>query len=878
MAELTPMMRQYKAIKREHQDAILFFRMGDFYEMFFDDAKEAAPILDIALTARQGMPMCGVPYHAAQVYLDRLLAAGKRVAVCDQIEDPKKARGVVKRAVTRVVTPGTVIGSETLPAKANNYIAAVAHAERRFGFAHLDVTTGEFRVIELGGRRELLDELLRVAPAECLLPESVAEREGIAASLDGLLLTVWTPLEDWVFDHDSCFALLTDHFRTHSLDGFGCVGMRPGVSAAGALLGYVADTLNRPLEHVRTLAPYSTDEHMLIDPLSLRNLEVIEPMRGASKAATLLGILDRTVTPMGGRLIAQWMREPLLEPAAIRERQSGVADLVAHQTMHDGVREGLRAVRDLERLITRIGTGYASPRDLVALKASLLAVPEVGGALGRADSQILARCRDALVLLDEVTDLIERAVVAEPPALLRDGGIFRAGYHAELDELRAISSGAKEWIAKLQEGERERTGIKSLKVGYNKVFGYYVEVSHANKAKVPDDYIRKQTLVNAERYITPELKELEAKVVGAEEKIAEIEQRLFAELREQVARFTPQVQQIARAVAVVDVLAAFAASALESNYARPEIAEGDTIEITDGRHPVVEAMMVGERFVPNSVHLDGGANQLLIVTGPNMAGKSTYIRQTALLVLMAQIGSFIPAKKATIGVVDRIFTRVGASDELARGQSTFMVEMNETANILNNATDRSLVILDEIGRGTSTYDGISIAWAVAEFIATAPGKRAKTLFATHFHELTRLAELFDCVKNYNVAVREWSGEIVFLRRIVPGGTDKSYGIHVADLAGLPEEVIERAKAILRHLEEQALASGTLGVGAPGEETRQAARSGKERIGRVKHPSQLFLFGHEPHPVVEELRALNLDEMAPVDALLKLRELKDKADK
>jgi DNA mismatch repair protein MutS len=410
------------------------------------------------------------------------------------------------------------------------------------------------------------------------------------------------------------------------------------------------------------------------------------------------------------------------------------------------------------------------------------------------------------------------------------------------------------------------------------VFGYYVEVSHANKAKVPDDYIRKQTLVNAERYITPELKELEAKVVGAEEKIAEIEQRLFAELREQVARFTPQVQQIARAVAVVDVLAAFAASALESNYARPEIAEGDTIEITDGRHPVVEAMMVGERFVPNSVHLDGGANQLLIVTGPNMAGKSTYIRQTALLVLMAQIGSFIPAKKATIGVVDRIFTRVGASDELARGQSTFMVEMNETANILNNATDRSLVILDEIGRGTSTYDGISIAWAVAEFIATAPGKRAKTLFATHFHELTRLAELFDCVKNYNVAVREWSGEIVFLRRIVPGGTDKSYGIHVADLAGLPEEVIERAKAILRHLEEQALASGTLGVGAPGEETRQAARSGKERIGRVKHPSQLFLFGHEPHPVVEELRALNLDEMAPVDALLKLRELKDKADK
>ncbi len=870
MAELTPMMRQYKAIKREHQDAILFFRMGDFYEMFFDDAKEAAPILDIALTARQGMPMCGVPYHAAHVYLDRLLAAGKRVAVCDQVEDPKKARGVVKRAVTRVVTPGTVIGSDALSSKANNYIAAVAQLDGRFGFAHLDVTTGEFRVIELAARRELLDEILRVAPAECLLPAGVAEREQVAASLDGLLLTVWTPLEDWVFDQDSCFALLTDHFHTHSLDGFGCVGMRAGVCAAGALLGYVVDTLNQPLDHVRALRPYSTDEHMLIDPLSLRNLEVIEPMRGTSKTATLLGILDRTVTPMGGRLLAQWIREPLLNPAAIRERHAGVDDLVRRQAMHDGAREALRRVRDLERLITRIGTGYASPRDLAALKESLLAVPKVAGALTTAESEMLTRCRAELILLDEVTDLIERAIVPEPPALLRDGGIFRKGYNAELDELRAVSSGAKEWIAHLQQTERKRTGIKSLKVGYNKVFGYYVEVSHANREKVPDEYTRKQTLVNAERYITPELKEYEAKVVGAEERIAEIEQRLFAELREQVARFTPQVQAIAQAVAVVDALASFAASALEANYVRPDVNEGDTIEIIDGRHPVVEAVMVGERFVPNSVHLDGGANQLLIVTGPNMAGKSTYIRQTALLMLMAQIGSFIPAKTATIGVVDRIFTRVGASDELARGQSTFMVEMNETANILNNATDRSLVILDEIGRGTSTYDGISIAWAVAEFIAATPGKRAKTLFATHFHELTRLAELFDCVKNYNVAVREWNDEIVFLRRIVPGGTDKSYGIHVADLAGLPEEVVERAKAILRHLEEQALAGGTPGGEMPA--------SAKERIGTVRHPSQMFLFGHEPHPVVDELRALELDEMAPVDALITLRELKDKARK
>jgi len=869
MAELTPMMRQYKAIKREHQDAILFFRMGDFYEMFFDDAKEAAPILDITLTARQGMPMCGVPYHAAQVYLDRLLAAGKRVAVCDQIEDPKKARGVVKRAVTRVITPGTVIGSDALPSNANNYLAAAAFLDGQFGFAYLDVTTGEFRVIELAGRRELVDELLRITPAECLLSQTLAEREGLAATLDGLTRTVWTPIEDWVFDYDSCLALLTDHFHTHSLDGFGCVGMRPGISAAGALLGYATDTLSQPLEHVRALAPYSTDEHMVIDPLSLRNLEVVEPMRGASKQATLLGILDRTVTPMGGRLLAQWIRAPLLDPAAIGQRHAGVSDFVARHTALSAVRELLRRVRDLERLIARIGTGYASPRDLVALKESLLAVPEVAAALEPMESQALIEHRARLILLDEVTDLIERAVVPEPPAVLRDGGVFRRGFNAELDELMTASSGAKEWIARMQESERERTGVKSLKVGYNKVFGYYIEVSHANKDKVPDDYIRKQTLVGAERYITPALKEYEAKVVGADERATEIEQRLFAELREHVKQFTPQVQQIAHAIAVVDVLASFAATALDANYIRPEINEGDTIEILDGRHPVIEAAMVGERFVPNSVHLDSGTNQLLIITGPNMAGKSTYIRQVALLVLMAQTGSFIPAKSARIGAVDRIFTRVGASDELARGQSTFMVEMNETANILNNATDRSLVILDEIGRGTSTYDGISIAWAVAEFIAGTPGKRARTLFATHFHELTRLEGLFDCVKNYNVAVREWNDEIVFIRRIVPGGTDKSYGIHVADLAGLPEQVVERARHILRHLEEQALADDM-------PPTQDAAEA--ESIGRVKRPGQLMLFGYEPHPIIDELQQVNLDEMAPVDALLTLRAWREKLNK
>jgi len=599
---------------------------------------------------------------------------------------------------------------------------------------------------------------------------------------------------------------------------------------------------------------------VVIDPISLRNLEIVESIRGRGREGTLLDVIDRTVTPMGGRLISNWIRQPLLDSTEIIRRQNGVEDLFSHQALLQELRDLLRNVRDIERLISRIDTGYAGPREAVALKRSLEQTPRIGEVIDELKADILTENRQLMIRLDSVIDLIDSALVDEPPATLREGGIFKKGYHPELDELRDISSSGKDWIASFQEKERERTGIKSLKVGYNKVFGYYLEISHVNRQAVPEEYIRKQTLVNSERYITPEMKEYEAKVLGAEEKIVELEQQLFSQLRSAIARDTEKVQAIARAVAVIDVLAALAAAALENDYCRPKINETDVIEIEEGRHPVIESLMVDEKFIPNSVHLDRDQNQLIIITGPNMAGKSTYIRQVALLVLMAQIGSFIPAKSAAIGIVDKIFTRVGASDELVRGQSTFMVEMNESANILNNATGRSLIILDEIGRGTSTYDGISIAWAVAEYLVNNQDKRARTLFATHYHELTQLEGLYGQIKNYNVAVREWNDEVIFLRKIVPGGTDKSYGIHVADMAGLPREVVERAKTILNTLEKQ---------------TIKGENITRDKIPRrAKRPNQMLLFDDAPHPAIEQLKEINLDQLTPIDALNKLKQLKD----
>ena len=862
MPKLTPLMNQYKSIKKDHQDCIVFFRLGDFYEMFFDDAREASKILDIALTARQGVPMCGVPYHAAESYLSKLIAAGKKVAICDQVEDPKLARGIVKRRVTRIITPGTSIAASDVGVKKSNYIACLCLAADTYGYAFMDVSTGEFKAIELATRLELLDELQRTAPSECLIPDSLDENSEIARRVEGLLPTVFTRCEDWMFDYDSCYSVLTDHFRTHSLDGFGCERMTAGITAAGALISYIRDVLNQPLDQVTGITPYSTSDFMVLDPTSLRNLEILEPVRKGPQSQTLLGVMDETVTPMGGRLLVQWLRQPLIDSLEIRKRQDGVEELVQRQTRYSNIRSLLRRVRDLPRLMSRTDSGYATPRDVVALKESLKISPAIKEELAEFESSILKESCQKLLPVDWLVELIERAVVNEPPAHARQGGIFKPGYNEKLDELRGTSRDGKSWIATFQEKERQRTGIKSLKVAYNKVFGYYIEITNVYRDSVPPEYVRKQTLVNSERYITPELKEYESKVLGAEEQILALEAELFEQLKKEASKATPEVQSTSEAIAVLDILSSFATSALEKNYVKPAVNEEPTISIEDGRHPVVEAAMIGERFVPNGVYLDCDENQLLVITGPNMAGKSTYIRQTALLVLMAQVGSFIPAGKASIGVVDRIFTRVGASDELTRGQSTFMVEMNETANILNNATNRSLIILDEIGRGTSTYDGISIAWAVAEYLATRPDKKAKTLFATHYHELTRLEGLFPGIKNYNVAVREWNNEIIFVRKIVPGGTDKSYGIHVAGLAGIPRELIERATEILQALEENSV-----------KEPEFAARARKRKIPA---PQQLLLFAEKPSPVLEELKQLDIDSLSPLQALMKLKELKDKA--
>ena len=862
MSKLTPLMNQYKSVKKDHQDCILFFRLGDFYEMFFGDAKEASKILDIALTSRQGVPMCGVPYHAVESYLSKLIAAGKKVAICEQVEDPKAAKGIVKRKVTRIVTPGTALSSSDVGAKKSNYIGCLCRREERYGYAFMEVSTGEFRVTEFQERSLLLDELQRTSPSECLIPESLDEQSDLPRQLDGVIPTLFNRCEDWMFDYDSCYAALTDHFRTHSLDGFGCQEMAAGVTAAGALVCYIRDVLSQPLNQVTAIAPYVAADFMVLDPTSLRNLEILEPIRRGGPSQTLLSVMDETLTPMGGRLLAQWLRQPLMDSLEIRKRQDGVEELTEHQTDHSALRALLKQMRDLPRLMSRIDSGYATPRDVVALKESLKMIPGIREELNKFESPILTACREKLVAVDWLVDLIERAVVNEPPAHAREGGVFKPGYNETLDDLRGTSRDGKSWIATFQEKERSRTGIKSLKVAYNKVFGYYIEITNVYRNSIPPDYTRKQTLVNSERYITPELKEYEAKVLGAEEEIAALEARLFEELKKETSKATPEVQSISDAIAVLDILCSFAVSALEKNYVRPAVNEGGRIWIEEGRHPVIEAAMVGERFVPNSVELDCEDNQLLIITGPNMAGKSTYIRQTALLVLMAQVGSFIPAKKAMIGVVDRIFTRVGASDELTRGQSTFLVEMNETANILNNATSKSLIILDEIGRGTSTYDGISIAWAVGEYLSTRPDKKAKTLFATHYHELTRLEGLFPGIKNYNVAVREWNNEVIFVRKIVPGGTDKSYGIHVAGLAGIPQAVVQRATEILQALEENSV-----------KEPEFAARAKKRKIPA---PQQLFLFADRPNPVIEELKQLDLDSLSPLEALMKLKELRDKA--
>lgn len=850
---LTPAMRQYLDIKAQNPDSILFFRMGDFYEMFFEDAKVASRLLGIALTARdreREVPMCGVPYHAAAGYIARLVREGHKVAVCEQMTDPSEAKGIVERAVTKVITPGIALEDELLDPKANNFIAALCLSKGSCGFSYMDVSTGEFRLTELKDACSALEEIKRLRPLELLIEQGQEE-----ADLSGLPVRKITPLGRYDFDQLEAAERLNKHFGTKTLDGFGCSGLIAPVRAAGALLGYIRNNQKTDLIHVRRLQPYFTGDFLILDSSTRRNLEIAHNLRDGGRDGTLLSVLDRTKTSMGARALKSWLLHPLKDACAITGRQDAVAELVEARELCSSLEDALSHVYDLERLIARVSLGAANPRDLSALKSSLEKIPLIKDYLKLLNSGMLRELDAGIDEVVEAAELIGRAITDSPPLSLKDGGVIRAGYSTELDELRRIGSGGKDWIAALEASERARTGINTLKVGYNRVFGYYIEITKSNIAGAPGDYIRKQTLVNAERFITPQLKEWEEKILGAEEKALKIEAMLFGGIINALKAHAERIQQTAASVAVLDCLLSLANAARELNYARPAVAEGDGIEIEGGRHPVVEAN--SREFVSNDLKL--GDNRVIILTGPNMAGKSTYLRQNALIVLMAQIGSFVPAASAKIGAVDRIFTRVGASDDLSRGQSTFMVEMSETANILNNATSKSFVILDEIGRGTSTFDGLSIAWAVVEHILEKIG--AKTLFATHYHELTELSLTKERVKNYNMAVKEWDDRIIFLKKVLPGGSSRSYGIQVARLAGIPAEVISRSKEILRNLETGELNE----AGMP----KLAARD-----DRSADKGQLSLLAGDSDPVHDELKSIDVDRVTPLEALTALHKMKE----
>ncbi|WP_075074243.1 DNA mismatch repair protein MutS [Longilinea arvoryzae] len=844
--DITPIRQQYLDIKRQHPDAILFFRLGDFYETFDDDAEIASRELDIVLTSRgvakgTRIPMAGIPYHAVENYLARLIDKGYHVAICEQMGD-QPVKGLFPRKVIRVVTPGTVVEPGLLKGDRNNYLVGVFSDENRAGVAYVDITTGEFAATELEGEDiagMLRAELIRLNPAEVLLPETIEIQNGFPGHI-----THWP---DWRFESGRCQETLLRQFEAGTLDGFGLHGLGDAIRAAGAVLQYLQETQPTALQLLNSLSTYSLNEFMTLDAATRRNLELTETIRTGETQGSLLSVLDHTTTPMGKRLMRQWVSKPLLDPAAIRRRQDGVAYLVTQGLLRAELRTALRPLGDLERLINRVISGHAGPRDLTAIRATLQHLPGVL-ALFAAQPSELADPLTGLDLCSEELQLLETAVSEEPPATLQNSGIIRSGYSGELDNVIEASGHARDWIANLESVERERTGVKNLKVGYNKVFGYYIEISNSNTANAPQDYIRKQTLVNAERYITPEMKEYEALVLNAEERIREIEGRLFKEICARLAAASARMLSTARSLANLDVLASLAEAAAVGNYVRPELSEDTRLEIRDGRHPVVENTLSGDRFVPNDATFEPG-EMVRVITGPNMSGKSTFLRQVALIVLMAQIGSFVPASSAHIGLVDRIFTRIGAQDEIHAGQSTFMVEMIEAANILNHATARSLLILDEIGRGTSTYDGVSIAWAVVEYIHNHPGLRSRTLFATHYHELTQLADLLPGVRNYNVAVSEAGGKVVFLHKIVPGGADRSYGIHVAQLAGLPKPVIQRASEIMHTLEQS---SGKAVKIAPGLS------------------QQMALFP-ETNPMLDELEELDINSMSPIEALNKLYE-------
>ena len=870
MSTATPLMRQYLEIKGEYQDAILFFRLGDFYEMFMEDAVLAARILGITLTSRNkgdknAIPLCGIPYHSSQGYIAKLIQAGHKVAICEQVEDPKTAKGIVKRQVVRVVTPGLVTDTSTLDPKENNYLLAVAQHNGSYGVAHIDITTGEFRVTQLDALTQLESELGSLAPSEVLICDT-DEGHGLLQQLEASLVdTLCNFVPEWVCDTDYAAEQLCTFFGVSGLQSFGCHELPAAQLAASSVLYYLKKTQKEELRHIRSLQTYHANNFMVLDETTRRNLELTVTLQDGKKHGSLLGVLDRTVTAMGGRTLRHWIQYPLIDLQEILRRQEAIAELVDESLLRLDLIEVLDGVYDLERLNSKIAMASANAKDLVALRASLEKLPQVDELLGSFSSAYLKNLRDRIDLLPELVSQLEQAIVEDPPFVIRDGGIIKDGFDHDLDELRLISREGKGWIARLEQQEREKTGIPSLKVKYNKVFGYFIEITQRNLDRVPEDYQRKQTLSNAERFITPTLKDYEAKVLGAEERMVELEYNLFQQVRLQAAAEGPRVQQSAEALAALDALLSLADLAHERNYVRPKIDDSGVIKISGGRHPVVERMPLKEAFVPNDVELDMDNNQLLIITGPNMAGKSTFMRQVALISLLAQLGSFVPADQAQLGVVDRIFTRVGASDNLAKGESTFMVEMNETANILRHATRKSLIILDEIGRGTSTFDGVSIAWAVAEYLHDNQEVAGKTLFATHYHELTDLALTRERIKNYNVAVKEWNDQIIFLRKIIAGSASRSYGIQVGRLAGLPDQVISRAKEILHNLE-----------------AGEYIQSGQPRLGASKNQpqrqqlpvAQLSLFDQDAEVQVRtRLQQLDISTITPLEALTLLDEFK-----
>ncbi|MFM8474329.1 MAG: DNA mismatch repair protein MutS [Planctomycetaceae bacterium] len=869
MTKLSPMMERYHAVKGQHPGAMLLFRMGDFYELFFEDAQNASRVLGLTLTSRDKssenpVPMAGFPWHQLDTYLQKLIQSGFRAAICDQVEDPKKAKGLVRREVTRVVTPGTLTDDQMLDPRQSNFLASLAPSKAGLGLAWLELSTGRFQLTDIDPT-QLHDELARIRPAECLIPESAAQSGPLAERRSDGHPIVFTTRPDWCFARDECRRLLNDHFGTKTLEGFD-VEDTPAVTAAGALLEYVRETSRSALPHILRLEYFRRQRHMIIDEATRRSLELTQTIRDNRRDFTLLGVLDDACTPMGSRLLSEWIASPLADTSIITARQDAVSELLDNPSLREELRELLKHTWDVQRLTSRVATGRSSPRDLVCLARTLEQLPKLRSALALRSATRLQELEQHIELCPEVHSAITQTIVEDPPPTVSDGGVIRPGFSAELDEFRDLMRGGRQWMATYQAREIERTGISSLKIGFNKVFGYYLEVTAANSDKVPADYIRKQTLKNQERFITPELKEYEDKVLRAEDRARALESDLFNALRDQIALAVPQLLRTAEALAEIDVLASLASVAANGRYCRPTLEDAPILDIRDGRHPVLDRLLPAGQFVPNDVQLgvqhdaqgSPGSGRVQIITGPNMAGKSTYIRQAALITIMAQIGSFVPAKSARIGLADRVFARVGASDELARGQSTFMVEMTETARILNAATSRSLVILDEIGRGTSTYDGISLAWAITEFLHDEIGCR--TMFATHYHELTDLTTTLKQASNWNVAVRESNDDVVFLHRIIAGAAGRSYGIHVAKIAGVPKRVTERATSILASLENQHLNA----EGKPRVPDRETP---------VQRRRQKSLFETPENPVLDELRNLQVDHLTPLQALQELHRIR-----